>query len=240
MDRWDRLANALRAYQTSQQEAWGDLDDYTLARYLEGVGTDEERRSVEQAMARFPALGELVHVVQNVLAAPTTEHEPIPAPPAVAVDAGRCWRPAGTILELVDRLAAWVDQAGRTAAAGLREAFSEPRVAVAGTMSAGAETAQDARWEIPLLGLEARLVLALRPGASRGQWVLRLQILAPREFAVPSQARLEILRPNGRRAVSGRLVDHLDEPIHLTDGQWQVAVEFGEQTFRIPLQTGEP
>jgi tetratricopeptide (TPR) repeat protein len=76
---WDRVASELRAYRASQQQAWGDVDNATLGRYLAGEIDGEERRQVEEALAAFPELHRLTTLVQDVLG----EAEPAPSPPAV-------------------------------------------------------------------------------------------------------------------------------------------------------------
>ena len=51
---WDRVASELRACREAQQQAWGDVDNATLGRYLAGDVTSEERRRIEQELGSHP------------------------------------------------------------------------------------------------------------------------------------------------------------------------------------------
>jgi hypothetical protein len=64
---WDRLALELRAHGQAQRQAWGDVDDVQLARYLAGVSSPPERAAVEQAMRDFPDVREVVDLLRSVL-----------------------------------------------------------------------------------------------------------------------------------------------------------------------------
>jgi DNA-directed RNA polymerase specialized sigma24 family protein len=66
---WDRVASDLRAYRERQRQAWGDLDDTMIARYLGGEVTEEERERIERAMREFPNVGECVEIVGEILGA---------------------------------------------------------------------------------------------------------------------------------------------------------------------------
>lgn len=78
-DRWERVAAELRAYREAQKQAWGDIDNATLGRYLADEVTGEERRQIEQAVNERPELGLLLGLVRDVL----TEFEPVPVPAPV-------------------------------------------------------------------------------------------------------------------------------------------------------------
>jgi hypothetical protein len=66
-EQWDRVASELRAYKQTQHQAWGDVDNATLGRYLAGELSGEERARVEQALAQYPELLKLTDVVRDVL-----------------------------------------------------------------------------------------------------------------------------------------------------------------------------
>ena len=72
---WERVASELRACRDAQQQAWGDLDNATLGRYLAGDVTPEERQRVEIALKARPELRLLTDLVSDVLA----DCEPISA-----------------------------------------------------------------------------------------------------------------------------------------------------------------
>lgn len=73
---WERVSAELRAYRDLQHQAWGDIDNATLGRYLAGEVSDDERRHVEQALADLPDLRLLTDLVKDVL----SEYEPAPQP----------------------------------------------------------------------------------------------------------------------------------------------------------------
>src|SRR5277367_2368347 len=66
-EQWDRVASELRAHKQSQQQAWGDVDNATLGRYLAGDLSGEERQQVEQALSELPELRRLTDIVRDVL-----------------------------------------------------------------------------------------------------------------------------------------------------------------------------
>ena len=66
-EQWHRVASELRAYKETQQQAWGDIDNATLGRYLAGELSGEERARVEQALTQYPELLKLTDVVRDVL-----------------------------------------------------------------------------------------------------------------------------------------------------------------------------
>jgi hypothetical protein len=66
---WERLAAELRAYRQAQRQAWGDLDDLQVARYLDGACSPQERATVEQGMRDLPDVREVIDVLRSVLPA---------------------------------------------------------------------------------------------------------------------------------------------------------------------------
>lgn len=83
-EQWERVAAELRTHKQTQQQAWGDIDNATLGRYLAGDLADDERQSIEQALTQLPELRKLTDIVRDVLdefdpAAPV----PLPEAPQV-------------------------------------------------------------------------------------------------------------------------------------------------------------
>ena len=75
-EQWDRVASELRAYKQTQQQAWGDIDNATLGRYLAGDLSGEERAQVEQALTQlpeFPPRKRPLHPALTVPVAKTTK-----------------------------------------------------------------------------------------------------------------------------------------------------------------------
>jgi hypothetical protein len=66
-EHWERLAAELRAYRQAQGQAWGDLDDIQVARYLAGDCSPHERAAAEQAMRDLPDVREVIDVLRGVL-----------------------------------------------------------------------------------------------------------------------------------------------------------------------------
>jgi hypothetical protein len=66
-EHWERLAVELRAYGQAQRQAWGDLDDIQLARYLAGACSPPERVAIEQAMHDLPDVREVIDLLRTIL-----------------------------------------------------------------------------------------------------------------------------------------------------------------------------
>jgi hypothetical protein len=86
---WERVASELRAYRDYQQQAWGDIDNATLGRYLAGELDFDERHRVETALDERPELRKLTELVRAVLVefepgtTPSPRPESVPAAPAL-------------------------------------------------------------------------------------------------------------------------------------------------------------
>src|SRR5262245_7297782 len=87
---WEQVEAELRAQRAAQKQAWGDLDDAVLGRYLAGEVDGTERRHIEAALDERPELRRLTELVRDVLAdfepaaapGPVTLPFPAPAPAA--------------------------------------------------------------------------------------------------------------------------------------------------------------
>jgi tRNA A-37 threonylcarbamoyl transferase component Bud32 len=79
--RWAQAAAALRAYRETQRARWGDVDEATLARFVAGSVTEEEREGVLRAMLMHPALRACIETVRNVLSAVSMEDHVAEAQP---------------------------------------------------------------------------------------------------------------------------------------------------------------
>jgi tetratricopeptide (TPR) repeat protein len=73
---WDRISAELRAQRTAQHQAWGDIDNTTLGRYLADEVSQEERTQIEQAIDELPELRKLTDLVRDVL----SDFQPLPVP----------------------------------------------------------------------------------------------------------------------------------------------------------------
>ncbi len=93
---WDRVASELRACREAQQQAWGDVDNATLGRYLADDVTLEERRRIETELRRHPELRKLTDLVSDII----RDCEPVAAPeragPSVLPFSAAKPRPHGT------------------------------------------------------------------------------------------------------------------------------------------------
>jgi hypothetical protein len=83
-DNWDRVASELRAYRDAQQQAWGQIDNATLGRFIAGDLSSDEQRHIEQALQERPELRKLTDLVRDVLADFEPAAEPAKAPPIPA------------------------------------------------------------------------------------------------------------------------------------------------------------
>ena len=58
---------AVQAYQQEQKATWGNVDEITIARYLAGECTSEERENVKREIASHPRLAECITFIQKVM-----------------------------------------------------------------------------------------------------------------------------------------------------------------------------
>lgn len=58
----------LLSHKVEKEQLWGGIDELTLARYEAGLGTDEERARVEQAMRDHPPLRECLEFSRELAA----------------------------------------------------------------------------------------------------------------------------------------------------------------------------
>lgn len=224
---WEVIAAALLAARQAQRRTWGSMDDLTVANYIAGSCTSEERKEVEQWMREFPAVRELVEVVRASLPAHA-------GATATARAAAHVWTESRqAFLRLSEGLAAWIDQAGQGIAAGLADCQLAPQVAMAGrTLDASQPAAM--RWQIPLDPLTAKLTIELRPVAQDGwQLVLRSEGLSP-------DALLEVTLAGRESDLSDRLSTWEGQPVSLEPGTWTLAVADQGYTWEVPLRVGVP
>lgn len=65
--KWEECKRALQAYQQEQKAAWGNVDEATVARFLAGECTEQERQIVEREMASHPKLAECIRFIRKVM-----------------------------------------------------------------------------------------------------------------------------------------------------------------------------
>ncbi len=73
---WDRVAAELRACRDAQHQAWGDIDNLTLGRFLAGDVTSDEQKEIESALDSLPELRKLTDLVRDVLGETDTAPPP--------------------------------------------------------------------------------------------------------------------------------------------------------------------
>ena len=232
---WEKILVELRAYRDNERKTWGETDDIAIARYLSGRCTADERQAVENAMASYPAVRQLVDFVRQALAVPRAEVTPAAAPIV--------WRAAGLSAELAERLVAWMDETGRLLATGLEHWFATPQLALGQCMGPGAVAgeAPEAAWHIPLPeDVHCRLTISIRPTGKQDEWSLSCKLLSRDGGSPPPQSRLEMSRESGELELSGWLDDYLNEPIRLLTGEWCIAIEIRGHTQRIHIAIGVP
>jgi len=212
LNTWKRIAEMLEAYRQQQKSAWGDTDDVVIAKYLSGTCSAEEKAAVEQAAKGHKALAELLHVLRDVATAP------LPGPERTGA-----WIP-GPVARLVEGLVAWLDEAGRVAADGLKSVLDIPEPAFAGAMKlpGAASRTGEAIWTVPLPDPGGWLTLTAAPGESPGLWTLMIAIDLFHGAAHDPEARLEISDEQGEEELAGPLGNFLNKLIVLKEGAWQV------------------
>jgi hypothetical protein len=190
-EQWERLAAELRAYQQAQRQAWGDLDDVQLARYLAGACSPPERAAVEQAMRDLPDVREVVDVLGSVLPAQRVD---APVEPGSGEGGGGAVAPArGTADESETAEVAWA--AARAAALA--------RGRVVGGKAAGTRPALGRRMLLRAalvgLGLAASFLLGWLAGKGRlgpeplrrpSELLLASLTAVPRDSRSPESARV--------------------------------------------------
>ena len=260
MQRWNRLAAELQAYQAELDETWGDLDDATIAKYLAGNATPEEERLVEKEIRAKPAVRELVDVVRDVLSA-------VPPPPAAAsvAAAARCpawirkptnaspfeWR-VNPFFVLEDSLHVWLDQAGELMARGL-----ELLAADAGTQPATewaavpmnrqlddskdkleVEASNERCWQINLDEAGYLLTLRMRPTAAEDIWEVGVEISSDADPDLADRAEFAISRPDDFPIVKEKIARYANRFVEIVSGNWELTILVDNDIRVLPLAVG--
>ncbi len=80
-EEWAHAAADLGAHREAQRQAWGDIDNATLGRYLAGEATSAERAHVESALEKHPEFRTLMDLVAEALRGDSDPGSiPVPAP----------------------------------------------------------------------------------------------------------------------------------------------------------------
>jgi hypothetical protein len=195
-----------------------------IAKYLSRTCSSEEAAAVEQAAAGHKALAELLQVLRGVAMTP------LPSP----------WI-LGPVARLVEGLAAWLDQAGRVAADGLKSVLNvpEPAFALAMKPPGAASRTGEAIWTVPLPDRGGWLTLTVAPGDSPGLWTLVIALDLFPGAALDPEARLEIRDEQGEEEVLGPLGSFLNKLIVLEEGPWQVKLRgVSSSDLLLPVTLG--
>jgi hypothetical protein len=226
---WEVIAAALLAAREAQRRTWGQMDDLTVANYLAGACTADERKVVEQWIRDFPAVRDLVEVVRASFPAEAG------AAAAAKATAVRVWTESRqAVRRLSEDIAAWIDKAGQGVSAGLAGCQLAPQLALAGrTLDAASPAAMS--WQIPLEPLPAQLTIVLRPAAVRGPW----QLVIHSEGLSPN-ASLEVSLAGREPDLSDRLSAWEGRAVTLEPGEWTLAVADHGDTWEVPLKVGVP
>ena len=61
------FAQELAVYIADQEHTWGGMDELILSRYISGTCSEEERRKVEEAAEKYPAVRECLDLVEGAI-----------------------------------------------------------------------------------------------------------------------------------------------------------------------------
>lgn len=232
---WERIASTLKACRDEEQRRWGPCDDVTVARFLAGVCSAEEREQVQRWMLDFAAVRELVTFLDPSLATMN-----VVAPVGAAASPGSLGKPAlvaggGTeklwnkvrdgVLQLRANLVVQFDDIAQTI-------VPTSSTAVFGVMD---EAPQERRWRLDLSAPDIECSLRLHAPSRRHPWTLTVEGIR----GISSEAMLSLARPNDDPDFSVRLSDWLNRPIALETGEWELVLEDGGNRWIIALSVAE-
>lgn len=256
MKRWRETFDELCACRVNRVEVWGDVDDITLASYIDNKCSKEERRAVEEAMEKKPAVRELVDFLRDMIGPVWVQQSAgeiaaFTAPLQSDVPMG----PHRSVLS--ERLRVWLDQAGQLMADGVELLLGPARplaapVRTRGSVKSalqefGAETPSDCEsvteeycWQIPVEELGYQLSMGLRRLASPERWDVRCGISSDVDPRIAERARFQIAQPNAKPVVQSTLAELHKQDVEVPSGAWEVTITVGDDIRVLPLELGSP
>ncbi len=259
-ERWRQTFDKLRAHREARTELWGDVDDITLASYVDEMCSDEECRAVEEAMNTKPAVRELVDFLRDVMRPVWGQPLAIGAEAlAAASEPGVAAGPRRSVLR--ERLRVWWDNAGQLMADGAELLLGPPRprpvpayAAVrtrgssrSATRGRDAETPGESEpaseeycWQIPVDELGYLLSMGFKRAASPERWRVRCDISSPGDPRIAERARFEIAQPNASPVRRSTLAQLAREYIEVPSGTWEVTITVGDDVRVLPIELGSP
>jgi hypothetical protein len=256
MKRWRQTVDELRAYSAKRTELWGDVDDITLASYVDETCSEEERRAVEEAMEQKPAVRELVDFLRNAIRPVWVQQlAGEAATSAASQESDVAWEQHRSML--CERLRVWLDHAGQLMADGVELLLGPARplavpIRTRGSSRSalrglGPETPDDDasatteyRWQIPVDELGYQLSVGFRRVASPEGWHVRCGISSPTDPRIAERARLQIAQPGASPVVQSTLAHLAGEYIEVASGEWEVTITVGDDIRVLPIQLGSP
>lgn len=251
MRRWNQLAAELQAYQANLDEAWGDLDDVTIAKYLSGTASREEIDAVKKGIQEKPAIRELIDVVSEVFAAvDQPEWKPQPATASQFK-----WRTEPFVV-LGETLQVWLDRAGQLMARGLEslaaEAGYQPAPEVAGVPmgrkldgTLGSESDATTKpspkercWRIQVEEAGYLLTVRIRPATREDAWELRVEVTSDADPDIAGRAEFAISRPDDSPIVKEEIAAYADKFIEIGCGKWELTIQVDDDIRVLPLEIG--
>lgn len=259
-EHWRQTFDKLRAHREARTELWGDVDDITLASYVDEMCSDEERRAVEEAMETKPAVRELVDFLRDVMR--PVWGQPLASGAAALAPATEPVVAAGPRRSvLCDRLRVWLDNAGQLMADGAELLLGPPRplpvpayatVRTRGSSrpamrSLGAETPAESEsaldeycWQIPVDELGYLLSVGFKRVAAPNRWRVRCDISSPGDPRIAERARFEIAQPNASPVRQSTLARLAGEYVEVASGKWEVTITVGDDVRVLPIELGSP
>lgn len=264
--RWKRLSAMLLKYRSAQRDAWGGLDDLTLAQYLAGTKSPEEMQQIARQIQNLPDLREAVNLLRPIvesrggaLAPDLTSVRRVqttatPTGEAQQADPGSIWSQTGSVWRLVETLRFSLGDGFRLLASGLDALFTQTAPGVAPTLLHDDDPAENERksteaiYRLPLPEVGPARSLTLRVARDDQDWRILLEVDGAEtdtelhEFL--ASADLQVV-PRDERNFNLDQVDSLQqavrEPLHLPDGRWDLFIVLPEgRKLHVPLELGPP
>jgi serine/threonine-protein kinase len=206
---WSHFAAALRAARDAQRRAWGGLDDTTVARFIAGEATEDERGWVERVLREHPKVREWITEIRQIAEVP--HPAPVLTASEMVVDPGSVPRAEESIV-----VGTWSGQIGEASPsqvtqAGYGDASSDllvvvlailtdavPRYAVATALKSWTEEKQQplSQWLKHSAGLDDQRFRALEFLASAHlkahEYDIRLSLDAWNAFELTKDVLTEI------------------------------------------------
>lgn len=263
MKRWQQVFDELRACRAERTERWGDVDDITLASYVDDTCSEEERSAVAEAMGEKSAVKELVDFLRtDVKVMRSVWGQSLASEAATSAALQESDVAVGRRRSvLCEQLHVWLDNAGQLMADGVElllgpaRPFAVPasvpvrtrgsiRSDVRGlrgeTPREGEATTEEYYWQIPVEELEYQLAMGFKCVAVPERWHMRCGIYSRVDPRIAERAHLAIAQPGALPIVESTLARLVGSHVELASGKWEVTITVGDDVRVLPVELGSP